>query len=541
MRSAASWRKLKSLERKVHNVKKQITLLLSLALCFSQAPVVMAQETESSSTAEAEGNFDAEEDLENLDTAEAANAPVKEETIEAVQSQHAITVGGETLNYTAAVGKMPVTVGENQCEIFFTAYTLDGVEDVGDRPITFAFNGGPGSSSEWLHLGALGPRRVQVDETGNPTGLPVKIIDNEYTILGLTDLVFIDPVGTGYSTAAEGTDPDFFYTYDGDIASVSEFIRLYVTQNGRWSSPKYLSGESYGTIRAVGLADHLSSAYSMGVNGIMLISSINDFSTVSDFGGGDPAYSMMLPTFAAIARYHNMLAEPYQSMELEAYLDEVKDFAAGDYQLALYKGARLTEEELDAAAEKLAGYTGLKKEFVLSANLRVDLLAFCTELLADRKLDVGRFDGRYTGPASSNADMYSDPSDTALDNAFGIAINQYLGDELGYHTDETYVTLSYNVLSCWSYDLDNSILDQKDTIVKLLNNNRFLKIWVLCGYYDLATPFGAAEWVYDHVFVQDEARKNLNFTYYESGHMFYLHQPSLARFRQEAEAWYQDN
>ena len=509
--------------------KKRFALLLALTLCFALTPAVMAADMEKPAVS-----------ADATPAEPAADAQKTEQTDSLVRTQHSITLGGKTLDYTAVTGKMPVTVDGNKCEIFFTAYTKNGVEDITKRPITFAFNGGPGSCSEWLHMGVLGPRRVQVDKDGSPTELPAKLIDNEYTLLASTDIVFIDPVGTGYSTAAEGTNPNFFYTYSGDIASVGEFVRLYVARNGRWGSLKYLAGESYGTTRAIGLAEYLSAAYSMGVNGIMLISSINDFSVSMETNRhADLPYVLMLPTYAAVGKYHGRLQEPWQSMELKAFLDEVKAFAAGEYQAALFKGRRLTGAERDAVVERLAAYTGLSKEVILENNLRVFLTDFCTKLLADQKLAVGRFDGRYTGP--QNGKGYTDPSDASLDNAFGTAINQYLGTELGYHTDQTYVTLSAQVNIGWSYGQDNNALDQKMIVQKLMSENKFLKVWVICGYYDLATPFGAAEWVYDHVFLNDEISKNLQFSYYESGHMFYMHLPSLVRFQQEAAAWFQEN
>ena len=278
----------------------------------------------------------------------------------------------------------------------------------------------------------------------------------------------------------------------------------------------------------------------MGVNGIMLISTINDYAlSMETDSDGDLPYVLMLPTYAAVGKYHGRLQEPWQSMELKAFLDEVKAFAAGEYQTALFKGSRLTGAERDAVVEKLGAYTGLTKEVILENNLRVFLNDFCTKLLADRKLAVGRFDGRYTGP--QNGKEFNDPSDTSLDSAFGTAINQYLGTELGYHTDQPYVTLSEQVNILWNFGQNNNSVDQKMLIQKIMSANKFLKLWVICGYYDLATPFSAAEWVYDHVFLNDGISKNLQFSYYESGHMFYMHLPSLARFQQEATAWYQGN
>ena len=496
--------------------------------------------------------------LASLTGALAEAAPVEAEPVEAAPiefvpeaaaeadeeplsvTHHTAQVAGQTLSYTATAGRLPVELEGNQCQMFFTAYTLDGVEDASARPITFAFNGGPGAGSLWLHMGMLAPRRLDVDEDGQPKSLPVRIVDNPCSILDMTDLVFIDPVGTGYSRAAEGVDPKLFYSYDCDIISVCEFIRLYTTRNGRWGSPKYVAGESYGTVRAVGVADYLSQRYGLGLNGVMLISSINDMGASMEFTGGDFTYALYLPTYAAIAWYHGMLDEQYQSMALEDYIAEVRDFAGSEYQAALFKGARLTDGERDAIAQKVADYIGFKVEDVIQANLRIYIDEFCTWLLKDRKLMVGRIDGRYTGPLTvgSIGSGEADPSVNAMSDAFNAALNRYMSEELDYHTDLPYEYLSNEVNHYWSYNLDNEVLDQKGIIYEIMSRNKFLKLWVLCGYYDLATPFYPAEWVYDHVFLNPEDRERLSFTYYPSGHMIYMHHPSLEQFRKDAEAWY---
>lgn len=464
------------------------------------------------------------------------------EALEALPTttRHSIEIEGQMLDYTAAAGRLKLEVDGSACEMFYIAYTLDGVEDLKERPVTFAFNGGPGSSSEWLHLGMLGPRRVDVDEDGQPRSLPTRLVDNPYSILDLTDLVFIDPVGTGYSRAAEGVDPAPFYTYSGDIASVSEFIRKYVAQNRRWGSEKYVVGESYGTVRAAGVTKYLSENYDMGLNGVMLVSSVNDMLTLSEGSLNDLACALYLPSYAAIGWYHGLLDEKYQSMPLETYLEEVSAYAGGAYQQALFKGVTLTDEERNAVAGQIAAYTGLKSDFVLSCGLRIGIPDICGNLLKDKNLMVGRLDARYTGPITEGdiGSGDSDPSSNALSSAFGSAINHYLADELDYHTDLPYVTLSLDVNGRWTYGLDNQTLDQKEDIYNAMSRNQYLKWWVLGGYYDLATPYYAAEWVYNHVLLDAETRENLTFTLYPSGHMIYMHEPSLARFHREATAWY---
>ena len=499
-------------------MKKMLSLLLALCMLFS----LMSAYAEQADT----------------EATQSAPAPLEEEALSV--THHTAEVGGQTLNYTATAGRLLLDVQSQKCQMFFTAYTLDGVEDMTRRPITFAFNGGPGSSSEWVHLGMLSPRRVETDPDGQPTQMPVKIVDNPHSILDMTDLVFIDPVGTGYSRAAEDTDPKEFYSYAGDIASVTEFIRLYVTRNGRWGSPKYLAGESYGTTRAVGVANYLADYCSMGVNGLMLISSANDFSALMVSTSNELSYVLYLPTYAAIGHYHGLLAEPYQSMPLEELLAEAREFASTEYQSALFRGSRLDETAKDAIAEKYAALTGLSKDYVLKQNLRVFISDFCTELLADRKQTVGRIDARYTGPTTEGniGNSGADPSTAILDSAFGMAVNQYFGGELDYHSDLKYETLSNEVNMEWEFGMDNAQLSQRNDIYTAMSRNRFMKVWVLCGYYDLATPFGCAEWVFDHVFLNPETQDNLSFTYYPCGHMIYMHEPSLTQFRKDAEAWY---
>ncbi len=459
---------------------------------------------------------------------------------EPVTTNHQITIEDKKISYTITAGMMPVTVDGNLCSIFYTAYTLDNVKSMAERPITFSFNGGPGSSSEWLHLGMLGPKRVELDENGQPTRLQGNITDNENSILDITDLVFIDPVGTGYSHVADGVDEAFFSNYNNDLSSVGEFIRLYTSQNNRWGSPKYLAGESYGTMRAVGLADYLSTNYEMGLNGLILISNLSDFYVMNEVTGSDLSYVLIFPSYAATAHYHKLLDEKYQSMDISEFVKEARSFAEGEYQTALFKGNRLSESEKKAIAIKIAGFTGLNQDYILKCNLRVFLEDFCMNVLSDKNLMTGRLDSRFTGPLiGKNANDFIDPSDSTLNASFSSAINQYISEELGYKTERTYKTINLSVNGNWTFNLDNSTIDQKGTVSTIMSTNKYLKIWVLCGYYDLATPFFSAEWIYDHVPLEKETRKNLSFTYYPSGHMIYLHEPSLKQFREDAKKWYE--
>ena len=474
--------------------------------------------------------------------AEGAPGPALPASEELVVLHHSAAIQGRELNYTTTTGLMTVDTAGGACEMFFMAYTLDGVEDLAKRPVTFAFNGGPGSSSEWVQLGFLAPRRIAVDEDGQAASIPVAIEDNEYSILDLTDLVFIDPVGTGYSAPAEGVDLKEFMGYDNDLRSVGAFIRLYTSRYGRWGSPKYVAGESYGTTRAVGLAKYLSDTYAMDLNGIMLISCINNMTTLMDNENpGDLAYALYLPTYAADAWYHKKLDGEYQQKTLEELTAEARAFAGGEYLSALFKGRTLGEEERNAVAERLAAFTGLKAEIYLENNLRLKYTDFCQSLLSDEKLVIGRIDGRYTGPLTGG-DMGSgdaDPSVAALGGVMSAAVNRYISEELGYQADWPYVTLDNNVFNMWSFpDNFGGGFSQEKILYETLSKNKFLKVWVLCGYYDLATPFFNAEWCFNHVFVNSDREANIQFTYYPSGHMIYMHGDSLARFRKEAEEWY---
>ena len=456
-----------------------------------------------------------------------------------VTTTHTAKINGKTIDYTATAGTMAIEGDGDMCDLFFIAYTKNDVKDVSSRPITFAFNGGPGSASVYTNYLCMGPNRLELDDKGHAEELPAKLVNNENSLLDLTDLVFIDAVGTGYSRAKESDEK--FIGYKNDIRTIGDFIRTYVNRNGRWGSPKYIAGESYGTTRAVGLCEYLSDTYSMGLNGLMLISSVNDYGAVFEVPGNELTYAMFLPTYAADAWYQGRTAQEYQDMELEPFLEEVRRFVEEEYNPALFQGRALTDARKKDIAEKIAGYTGLSREFVLKNNLRIHLEDFCQELLRDDNLVVGRLDGRFTGPMTEGS-IYngtSDPSVFDLDKPLAAAVSQYITTDLQFQTDTPYTTLNLDVNQRWSFDNDNGFLSQEDIIRDCMNSNGFLKVWVLCGYYDGATPFYNAEYVYNHVFLEDAAADRLQFTYYPAGHMFYLDTDSFNQFRKDAEDWYQ--
>ena len=472
--------------------------------------------------------------------ADVANAPAEapDAADNIVTTNHTAVIKGNPVSYTANTGTMVLQCNGNYYEIFFTAYTVDGGD--ASRPITFAFNGGPGSCSEYIHMGCLGPRRVALDDEGHALSMPDGIVDNENSVLDMTDLVFIDPVGTGYSRALTGTNTDF-YGYDNDIASVAEFIRLYINRNNRWGSPKYIAGESYGTTRAVGLCKYLADSFSMNLNGLILISSVNNFQAIYPGNNNEMPYALAIPTYAADAWYHKKVSAEYQAMNLEDYLREVREFVETEYVPALFSGKSLSDSKMDELAEKISSYIGLSKDLVLGENLRIELDDFLTELLKDQKLVVGRYDGRITGPATGGSidDGDADPSDASIDLAFGNTFMAYITTELGFQTDVPYVPTAEDIDDSWPFANDDGLISQDDIVYECISKNSYLKIWVLCGYYDGATPFYSAEWTYNHVFLLDQYKDNIHFTYYPSGHMIYINKESFDKLRKDAEEFYQ--
>lgn len=455
--------------------------------------------------------------------------------------QRSILLNGQEIRYTVTTGTLVLkeetadrekeSEGEKpKARIFFVAYTRDGVEDVRKRPITFSFNGGPGSSSVWLHLGLLGPRRVKLTFEGDMPQPPFELEDNAFSLLDKTDLVFIDPVSTGYSRPVEGEPAKPFHGLKKDIESVGDFIRLYTTRYQRWLSPKFLIGESYGTTRAAGLSGYLQERHGMYLNGIMLISSILDFSTARFEPGNDLPYILFLPTYAATAWYHRKLRvrRPLQSL-----LDAVEKFALNEYALALLQGDALPRAERKRIVEKLARYTGLSPEYIERSNLRINIYRFVKELLRDRGLTVGRLDSRFTGydRDSVGETFEHDPSYSKILGPYTAAFYDYVRRELGYETDLPYEVLNMKVWP-WSYaEYENRYVNVGETLRKAMTTNPYLKVFVANGYYDFATPYFATEYTFNHLGLPAALRDNIRMAYYEAGHMMYIHQPALAELK----------
>jgi carboxypeptidase C (cathepsin A) len=465
-----------------------------------------------------------------------------------VETHHSLTIDGKELNYTVTCGtivlkeeseKKGEKEGESEGEkaratIFFTAYTLDGVEDRQKRPLTFSFNGGPGSSSVWLHLGLLGPRRVLLDDEGFAYPPPYRLVDNAYSLLDQTDLVFIDPVSTGYSRAVTGERPRQFHGFKKDIQSVGDFIRLYTTRYKRWTSPKFLIGESYGTTRAAGLSGYLQERHGMYLNGIMLVSSILNFQTDTFTTGNDLPYILFLPTYTATAWYHQRLASELQK-DLFATLEEVESFAMGDYAHALMQGDGLQEEERLLIARKLARYSGLSEDYIDSANLRIEIFRFTKELLRHTKRTVGRLDSRFKGIDRDSAGEHFefDPSMNNITGPYTACFNDYVRGELEFESDLPYEILSERVYP-WSYaEFENEYVNVADTLRKAINMNPNLKVYVANGYFDLATPYLATRYTFRHLGLDKSLLGNVRMGFFEAGHMMYIHIPSLAKLKSE--------
>jgi carboxypeptidase C (cathepsin A) len=454
----------------------------------------------------------------------------KEEKL--VETKHKVTIAGQEISYTAKAGTILLRDAEQKptASIFYIAYSRDGVGDLTARPITFSFNGGPGSSSVWLHLGLLGPRRVVLEADGMPLPPPYKLQDNEYSLLDETDLVFIDPVSTGYSRAAKPEDAKKFHGVREDIASVAEFIRIYATRNKRWLSPKFIIGESYGTTRAAGLSGELGGRHRMFVNGIMLVSTVLNFQTIRFAEGNDLPYVLYLPSYSATAWYHKKLPPDLQQLKLEDLLAKAEKFAAGEYNEALLRGASLSKEERQKIVRELARFTGLPERYVDRSELRIGLSRFAKELLADEDQVIGRFDSRYKGPVRDRLaiSMEYDPSGEGVFSAFTSTMNHYMRSELDYESDLSYEILT-GAVQPWNWGENNGYLNVGETLADSLTRNPFLKIHVSDGYYDMATPYFATRYTVNHLGAAPELRKNITVDSYTAGHMMYLNLPDLKK------------
>jgi carboxypeptidase C (cathepsin A) len=441
-----------------------------------------------------------------------------------VITHHQAMVNGKTLSYTATTGRLPLKRedGKIEAEMFFVAYTLDG-QDFGKRSLTFAFNGGPGSASVWLHMGALGPKRVVLQANGFMPAAPYRLEDNPDTLLDRSDIVMVDAMATGYSRAANAELTKKFLGVKGDVQAFGEFIRLYLSRYDRWTSPLFLLGESYGTTRAAGVSGYLAD-HGIAFNGVTLLSMAVDFQTLEWNKSNDLPYFLLVPTFNMIAGYHHKLPADL-TQDMAKTREEVVRWSSNDYALALGKGDALTSEERRKIVEQLSRYLGLRPEVIEQHNLRIDVPTFGHELLLDQKLVTGRLDGRFSSPnPDEDRDSY-DPTSAAILPPYTSAFNNYLRTELNYKSDAPYRVFAYDQPGFRTWDWGNAEEGFPSTAGGLRSamiKNPYMKVLVMEGYYDLATPFAAANWTMDHLDLDAKSRQNISYATYGAGHMVYI-------------------
>ena len=458
-------------------------------------------------------------------------------------TSHVVRLDGREIRYTATVGTIPIRLdnGQISARMFFVAYTKDG-EDAKTRPVSFLYNGGPGAATVWLHMGSFAPKHVRMAADGFQPAPPFQLEDNENSLIEASDLVFVDAVSTGYSRTAPGVSSAQFHGQTGDIRAFGEFINGWLTAYNRWASPKYLIGESYGTIRSAGLSAELQQRHGIDLNGIVLISSLLTYQTLSPAPDNDVAYASNLETFTADAWFHKKLGTDLQGMTIKQAVDQSRTFAWGEYMTALTKGNTLTDAERAAMAQKLARFTGLSPQFILNANLRVSAERFRKELLRDKRLAIGRLDGRFTSidlDAAGEREEF-DPSNQALQGAYTAMFQDYLKNDLKWESDLHYPT-SGNVRP-WTYD-QNRYMDMTEALRGTMTRNPFLKVFVAIGYYDMATIMGGAEFNFTHLAYDKQVTDRVSYGYYEAGHMIYI-RPSahkalkqdIAKFIQQSKA-----
>jgi len=460
-----------------------------------------------------------------------------------VTTDHEITINGQPLKYRVTAGLMPLKddSGKQRAKVFYTYYEKAGEKsEITARPVTFVFNGGPGSASVWLHLGTAGPKRVAISDEGKPPAPPYQLEDNPYTWLSFTDLVFIDPVGTGFSRPTDNERGREFYGVQGDVSSVADFIRLFSTTYNRWPSPKFLAGESYGTTRAAALSEYLHDRFGTEMNGIVLISTVLNFQTINPSAGNDLPYPLFLPTYTASAWYHKKLPPQLQA-DLKQAVAAAKAWAMTDYSAALAKGTSLAPESRQQIVDKLVEFTGLPREYVNRSHLKIGPSRFEKALLADQRQVIGRMDGRITGfdadPLNDSPEF--DPSLSGYMGLFTATFNDYVRNELKYEDDAVYEVLSSRV-SPWDFGPAGSgYLNVATTLREAMTKSPSLKVLVASGYYDLATPFAAADYTIDQMPLSKELRSNITQTYYEGGHMMYLAKPALMQLHADLEKFYE--
>lgn len=498
-----------------------VALFLPIAFLF-QAPAVSPRPTE---------------------TPKSVESSVVQKDEPPVVTRHSARVAGRTLNYTVTAGFMPIknaVSGDLEARIFYMAYTLDGVTDPRSRPLMFSFNGGPGSASVWLHLGALGPRRVRMLEDGMMPPPPYEMVDNEHSWLDQTDMVFIDPVGTGYSRAARPELASKFFSVTGDIESIGEFVRMYLGRNERWASPLFLVGESYGTTRAAGLSNHLFER-GIGLNGIILVSTVLNFQSIRFADNNDLPLILIFPSYTATAWYHKKLSPEMQRKSLREVLREAEDFAVNVYGPALLRIDRLSPVEKQSLLDKFSALSGLSRAFVEQNNYRVELAEFNKELLRDQRRTTGRLDSRFVGydRDAAGSGVEFDPSMTAIRTPYTAVFNDYVGRQLKFKSDLEYYILGGGITTPWNWNTNNAYADTSQALSSAMRKNPYMKVFVASGYYDMATPYFAAEYTVSALNLDPQLRQNFSFGYYEAGHMMYIEKNSLRKLKEDVAGFMQ--
>ena len=454
-------------------------------------------------------------------------------------TEHTIQLGGQNIAYTATAGTIQLKddKGEPNASVYYTAYTRSGSGDSDARPVTFIYNGGPGGSSAPQHMGAFGPKRVVTLDAGPTPPSPYKLVDNTAgCLLGATDEVFIDPVGTGFSHALGKAEDKQFWGIDEDVNSLAQFITTYVTRNNRWNSPKFLIGESYGTFRNAALVNRLQSQ-GMDFNGVVMISTVLDLRTLAFGPGDDLPYILYLPSYAAAAWYHKALKE--QPSDLTSFLKDARQFAAGPYAQALQKGAKLDAAEKGRVLKELVRFTGLSEDYLTKADLRVNAFQFMAELQRSGGMVTGRLDARFSGYAFDRLDENAtyDPMSTAVFGAFVASFNRYVREDLKFGQDQEYKLLNEQAGGGWNWKRRSPgsffpiSPNVEGDLTQAIISNPHLKVEVENGYYDFATPFFGAEYTMDHLALPDKLRGNIQLKYYNAGHMMYLHEADLGELR----------
>jgi len=473
----------------------------------------------------------------SADAKPAADATAAKE--ESSSTDHSIKMGGQTINYKATVGSIQIKndAGDPTALVFYTAYTKSDAKDMSQRPVSFLYNGGPGSASIWLHMGAFGPRKVVTVDGDYTPPAPYQLADNANTLLDRTDMVFIDPVGTGYSHAVGKAQNKDFWGIDTDVSSLAQFIHTYVTRNDRWNSPKFLIGESYGTFRSAALGNYLQARDSMALNGIVLLSNVLDLGNISFLPGQDICYVLYLPTYAATAWYHKTVND--RPADVNTFIAEAEKFAMGEYADALLKGDGLTPAQKSDIAKKLSHFTGLSEDYLLKADLRVVEPQFVAELQRSRGLTTGRLDARFSGPSIDPLSEFgfSDPQSDAVSPAFVATFNNYVRNDLKFVQERVYDPLNIQANGAWDWKRPgggfgfpgspNVIPD----LVQAMVSNPHLHVQIESGIYDLATPFFGSEFTVNHLALPDKLQGNITLKNYEAGHMMYLHDADLAKLK----------